>query len=73
MKNYHINLFFSKQDQGYIADIPDLSFCSAFGETPEQALEEVLKAQNAWIEVAISEGKSIPEPKYTPLIYKMVS
>ncbi len=72
MRNYHINLFFSKEDEGYIADIPDLSFCSAYGKTPEEALKEVLKAQNVWIEVAISEGKSVPEPKYTPLIYKMV-
>lgn len=73
MKNYHINLFFSKEDQCYIADIPDLSFCSAYGETPEEAIQEVLKAQKAWIEVAISEGKPAPEPKYMPLIYKMVS
>jgi predicted RNase H-like HicB family nuclease len=73
MKNYHINLFFSKEDQGYIADIPDLSFCSACGETPEEALQEVLKAQKAWIEVAISENKPAPEPKYMPLIIKSIS
>ena len=40
---------------------------------PKVCLKEVLKEKNAWIEVAISEGKSIPEPKYMPLIYKMVS
>ena len=38
-----------------------------------ESFKEVLKEKNAWIEVAISEGKSIPEPKYMPLIYKMVS
>ncbi|MES9903108.1 MAG: hypothetical protein ABW168_10535 [Sedimenticola sp.] len=33
MKDYHINIFYSEEDQGYIADIPDLKACSAFGET----------------------------------------
>ena len=41
MKDYHINIFYSEEDGGYIADIPDLEACSAFGETPEQALAEV--------------------------------
>ncbi len=34
MKDYHINIFYSEEDGGYIADIPDLEACSAFGETP---------------------------------------
>ena len=41
MNNYHINVFYSKDDEGYIADIPDLKFCSAFGATPEEAVHEV--------------------------------
>jgi predicted RNase H-like HicB family nuclease len=41
MKDYHINIFYSEEDEGYIADIPDLSVCSAFGITPEEALREV--------------------------------
>lgn len=45
MNDYHINIFPSEEDGGYIADIPDLSHCSAFGETPEAALAEVLKAK----------------------------
>ena len=52
MSDYHINIFFSEEDGGYIADIPDLAHCAAFGETPEQALDEVLKAKAAWIEAA---------------------
>jgi len=32
MKDYHINIFYSEEDRGYIADIPDLEGCSAFGE-----------------------------------------
>ena len=35
MNDYHINVFYSEEDGGYIADIPDLKQCSAFGETPE--------------------------------------
>ncbi len=41
MKDYHINIFYSEEDEGYIADIPDLRFCSAFGSTPEEALKQV--------------------------------
>ena len=44
MSDYHINLFYSEEDGGYIADIPDLKSCSAFGKTPEDALREVLSA-----------------------------
>ena len=35
MKDYHINIFYSEEDRAYVADIPDLKFCSAFGDTPE--------------------------------------
>ena len=38
MKDYHINIFYSAEDEGYSADIPDLSMCSAFGDTPEEVL-----------------------------------
>jgi len=71
MNVYHINIFFSEEDGGFIADIPDLKFCSAFGETPEKALEEVLVAQKLWLESAEQLGKAIPQPKYRPLIYQM--
>jgi predicted RNase H-like HicB family nuclease len=73
MKDYHINIFYSEEDKGYIADIPDLETCSAFGETPTQALAEVELAKQAWLEVARSEGKPIPEPKYRPVIYQLAS
>ena len=52
MCDYHINVFYSNQDGGYIADIPDLKYCSVFGETPEEALREVLLAKAAWLEAA---------------------
>ena len=52
MGDYHINIFYSEEDGGYIADIPDLQSCSAFGDTPEQALSEVERAKKAWLEAA---------------------
>jgi len=70
MKDYHINIFYSDEDGGYIADIPDLKVCSAFGSTPEEALREVEQAKGAWLEAARAEGRPIPEPKYRPLIYQ---
>ena len=69
MKDYHINVFFSEDDGGYIADIHDLDACSAFGETPEQAVAEVLRAKEAWLAVAAKAGQGIPEPRYRPAIY----
>ena len=63
MSDYHINIFYSEEDGGYIADIPDLEYCSAFGKTPEQALAELEIAKTAWLEAARSVGKRIPPPR----------
>jgi predicted RNase H-like HicB family nuclease len=71
MKDYHINIFYSEEDEGYIADIPDLPHCAAFGNTPEEALAEVLKAKAAWMEAAAAEGKAIPPPSFKPAIYQL--
>jgi len=71
MNDYHINIFYSDEDGGYIADIPDLESCSAFGETPEQALAEVERAKEAWLETARQNGKPIPPPRYRPIIYQI--
>jgi predicted RNase H-like HicB family nuclease len=57
------------EDRGYIADIPDLEACSAFGATAEEALAEVEKAKEAWLAAAREAGKPIPEPRYRPAIY----
>ena len=69
MTDYHINVFCSEDDGGWIADIPDLAQCSAFGSTPEEALREALQAKQLWLEAARSEGKEISLPKYRPAIY----
>ncbi len=71
MTDYHINIFYSDEDGDYIADIPDLDSCSAFGDTPEQALAEVEQAKQAWFEAARQAGKSVPPPRYRPIIYQV--
>jgi predicted RNase H-like HicB family nuclease len=69
LSDYHINVFYSDEDGGYVADIPDLEACSAFGASPEEALAEVEKAKDAWLTAAREAGKVIPEPRYRPAIY----
>ena len=71
MNDYHINIFFSEEDGGYIADIPDLDACSAFGTSPEEALREVQKAKKAWILAAKQAGKRVPPARYRPAIYQV--
>ncbi|MBW1790532.1 MAG: type II toxin-antitoxin system HicB family antitoxin [Deltaproteobacteria bacterium] len=68
-----MNIFYSEDDKGYIADIPDLEACSAFGDTPDEALREVQKAKALWLEAARSADKYIPPPKYRPVIYQAAS
>ena len=71
MKDYHVNIFWSDEDECYVADIPDLKYCSAFGDTPEHALAEVEQAKEGWLAVAREQGKPIPEPRYRPAIYQL--
>ncbi|HYO09134.1 MAG TPA: type II toxin-antitoxin system HicB family antitoxin [Tepidisphaeraceae bacterium] len=73
MKDYHINIFYSDEDGGYIADIPDLASCSAFGKTPQEALKEVQVAKKAWLAAAKSARRRIPKPRYRPAIYQAAS
>jgi predicted RNase H-like HicB family nuclease len=69
VSDYHVNVFYSDEDGGYIADVPDLEACSAFGETQKQALAEVEIAKTAWLAAAREAGRPIPEPRYRPAIY----
>jgi predicted RNase H-like HicB family nuclease len=71
MRDYHINIFYSEEDKCYVADIPDLVSCSAFGDTPEDALKELQVAKEAWLDVARAQGKAVPRPRYRPVIYQM--
>lgn len=60
---YEIDIFWSEEDGGYIANVPDLKYCSAFGDTYEEALREVRVAMDLHLEVLRETGRLIPEPK----------
>ena len=71
MNDYHINLFWSDEDGSWVADVPDLKHCSAFGDTSEAAVREVRIAEEAWLEAAREAGEPVPEPRYRPVIYQV--
>ncbi len=70
MKDYHVNIYYSEKERGYIADIPDLAACRAFGDTPEEAMEQIEIAKEAWMDAARTQGKPIPPPLYRPADYQ---
>jgi|SRR5215212_8251219 len=60
---YEIDIFWSDEDGGYIASVPDLKYCSAFGQTYEEALREVRVARDLHLSVLKELGRPIPEPR----------
>lgn len=68
-RRYHINLFWSQRDEAWVADVPDLKSCAAFGDTPEEALAEARVAIEGWLETAIANDMAVPEARYRPAIY----
>ncbi len=62
MTGYSIEVFWSEEDQAWVADVPDLAFCTAHGPTPHDAVAEVEAAAEAWLKVARETGRPIPEP-----------
>ena len=59
---YPVEIFHSAEDEGYVANVPDLPYCSAFGETPEEALREVQVSIKLHLDVLEETGRSIPKP-----------
>ena len=59
---YPINVFWSDEDEAWVADVPDLDFCSAVGDTPHEAVSDVEVAIEVWLEAARSSGRPIPSP-----------
>ena len=57
MHKYAIEIFYSEEDEGYVAVVPELAGCSAFGETEGAALKEVMTAVELWLETAEKEGR----------------
>jgi predicted RNase H-like HicB family nuclease len=67
MTPYRKTVFRSTEDCGYIAEATDLEYCSAFGETPEKAVQELEIAIQAWLQSAKENGRRIPPPTNTIL------
>ena len=66
MNRYAIVVFWSDEDEAWVADVPDLKSCSAFGGTPEAAVAEVRVAMDAWLAAAREAGHAIPPPRFQP-------
>jgi predicted RNase H-like HicB family nuclease len=65
---YEIILYWSNENQGYIAEVPELAWCAADGKTYQEALENVELVIDEWIETAVEKGWKIPEPKGRRLV-----
>lgn len=59
---YPIEVSWSDEDQTWVADVPDLAFCTAHGPTPHEAVAEVELAADAWLEAATAAGRPVPMP-----------
>ena len=62
MSKHSIYIHYCDIDNIFVADIPELEGCMAHGDTPEDALREILVAKELWLEVAQEEGLEIPAP-----------
>lgn len=69
MYKYEIIIYWSNEDNAFIAEVPELPGCMAHGETPEKALKNAKEAIQLWIDTAKEFGDSIPEPKGERLIF----
>jgi predicted RNase H-like HicB family nuclease len=65
---YATEIFYSEEDEGFIAIVPELPGCSAFGETEEMALHEVKIAMKLWLDTAKEIGRAIPIPEKRSLV-----
>jgi predicted RNase H-like HicB family nuclease len=59
---YRIEVFYSTEDEAWIADVPDLPHCSAHGHSPHEAVAEVEQAAEAWLDAARATGRQVPVP-----------
>lgn len=65
---YHINVFWSDEDDCWIATVPDLRPCSAHGDTPHEAVTEVEVVMEMWLDWALDHGVPLPAATYRPVL-----
>lgn len=63
MTKYEVIIYWSEEDEAFVAEVPELSGCAADGETYSEALANVEVVIQEWIETAQDLGRSIPDPK----------
>ena len=63
MTKYEIVLYWSDEDVAYIAEVPELAGCAADGATRQEALANAETVIQEWLEIALSLGRPIPEPR----------
>jgi predicted RNase H-like HicB family nuclease len=63
MQRYEVIIYWSEDDQAYIAEVPELAGCMADGNTYNEALNNVQTIIDEWIETASALGRTIPNPK----------
>ena len=63
MHEHEVILYWSNEDQAFIAEVPELPGCMAHGDDQEAALRNVNDAMQFWIERARELGRSVPQPK----------
>ena len=63
MYKYEIIIYWSQEDEAYIAEVPELPGCMADGESYKEVLENITEVIKEWIETAKKLGRKIPEPK----------
>ena len=66
VNRYAIVVFWSDEDGAWVADVPDLKSCAAFGASREEAVAEVGIAIDAWLAAAREAGLEIPKPHFQP-------
>jgi len=66
---YEIILYWSDDDQAYIAEVPELAWCAADGATYQEAIAKVEVVIDEWIETAKELGRPVPEPKGRRLVF----
>ncbi|MDS4025592.1 MAG: type II toxin-antitoxin system HicB family antitoxin [Candidatus Contendobacter sp.] len=69
MNHYEIIIYWSDEDQAFLAEVPELPGCMAHGDSYEEALRNVRDAMALWLDGAREQGESIPMPKGRRLMY----
>jgi predicted RNase H-like HicB family nuclease len=69
MHKYEVIIYWSAENNAFVAEVPELRGCVAHGETQELALASVEEAVRLWIETAVEFGDAIPEPKDRRLMF----